>query len=85
MPRPRRPQTLPLDILPPDLFRRHDLVHRLYLGPLRGLTPPHPWAPMTDAEWHLLRSPSPAPPPAGPAGPWPTPAPGSTRSSAPSP
>jgi transposase len=55
MPCPRRPQTLPPDILPPDLIRRHDLVHRLYLGPLRGLTPPHPWAPMTDAEWHLLR------------------------------
>jgi transposase len=55
MPCPRRPQTLPPDILPPDLIRRHDLVHRLYLGPLRGLTPPHPWAPMTDEEWAFLR------------------------------
>ena len=56
MPRPhRRPQTLPADILPPDFAQRHDLFRRLYLGPVFGLTPPHPWAPMTDAEWAFLR------------------------------
>jgi transposase len=55
MPRPLRPQTLPPDILPPDFVERHDLVRRLYLGPLFGLTPPHPWAPMTDEEWAFLR------------------------------
>lgn len=55
MPCPRRPQTLPPDILPPDFVERHDLVRRLYTGPLFGLTPPHPWAPMTDEEWAFLR------------------------------
>ncbi len=55
MPRPRRPQTLPPEILPPDFVQRHDLFRRLYTGPLFGLTPPHPWAPMTDEEWAFLR------------------------------
>lgn len=55
MPRPRHPQPLPPDILPPDFIERHDLVRRLYTGPLFGLTPPHPWAPMTDEEWAFLR------------------------------
>jgi transposase len=56
MPRPlRRPQTLPPDILPPDFIQRHDLVRRLYIGPMFGLTPPHPWAPMADEEWAFLR------------------------------
>ncbi len=52
-PRPRRsdPKTLPPDLLPPDLIDRHDLVERLYLAPLRHLTRPRPWAPMTDREW----------------------------------
>ncbi len=40
---------------PPDFIQRHDLVRRLYTGPLLGLTPPHPWAPMTDEEWAFLR------------------------------
>lgn len=52
--RPRRPETLPADILPPDFVARHDLVQRLYLGPLHGLTPRETWAPLTDAEWALL-------------------------------
>ncbi len=58
---PRRPRSrlglrrLPPGILPPDFVARHDLVYRLVIGPLRGLTPPHPWAPMTEAEWLLLR------------------------------
>jgi transposase len=53
--RPKPPETLPPDVLPPDFLERHDLLHRLYLGPLTGLTPPHPWAPLTDAEWEWLR------------------------------
>jgi transposase len=55
MPRSLRPQTFPPDILPPDFVEQHDLVHRLYTGPLFGLTPPHPWAPMTEEEWAFLR------------------------------
>ncbi len=49
MPRPAEP------LLPPDFLARHHLVHRLYTGPILTLTPPHPWAPMTDAEWDFLR------------------------------
>jgi hypothetical protein len=37
--RPTPPETLPPDILPPDFLHRHDLIQRLYLGPLRSLTP----------------------------------------------
>jgi hypothetical protein len=53
--RPEPPETLPPDVLPPDFLARHDLLRRLHLGPLTGLTPPHPWAPMTDAERGWLR------------------------------
>src|SRR5690349_14211668 len=53
--RPRRPEPpLPAGLIPPDLVRRHDLWRRLYLDPLTGLTPRHPWAPMSDAEWAAL-------------------------------
>ena len=58
---PRRPRSpfglrrLPPEILPPDFVARHDLVNRLIMAPLKGLTPPHPWAPMTDEEWTFLR------------------------------
>ncbi len=56
MPRRRRsPAPLPADLLPPDFLARHHLVHRLYVGPVLTLTPPHPWAPMTDHEWDFLR------------------------------
>lgn len=56
MPRRRKPPApLPTDLLPPDFLEKHHLVHRLYTGPLLTLTPPHPWAPMTDAEWEFLR------------------------------
>ena len=51
----RRSETLPHDILPPGFARRHDLFRRLVSGPALGLTPPHPWAPMTDEEWAVLR------------------------------
>lgn len=55
MPR-RRPQPrIPPDLLPPDFLARHHLVWRLHTGPTVALTPPHPWAPMTDAEWEFLR------------------------------
>ncbi|WP_187830285.1 transposase [Siccirubricoccus phaeus] len=30
------------------------LIHRLSLDPMRCLTPPHPWAPMSDAEWNAI-------------------------------
>jgi transposase len=53
--RPEPPETLPPDVLPSDVLKRHDLLHRLVTGPLAGLTAPHPWAPMTDAEWEWLR------------------------------
>ena len=48
----RRPAPTPL--LPPDFLLRHDLVRRLYLDPLTCQTPPHGWAPLTDAEWEAL-------------------------------
>ena len=41
-------------IIPPDFLTRHNLIHRLYLAPLRGLTLRAPWAPLTDAEWDAL-------------------------------
>jgi transposase len=75
MPR-RRPlplERLPPDILPPDLLQRHDLVHRLVTAPREGLTPPHPWAPMTDAEWDLLRPHLPGSTGGGPSRPMPDP------------
>ncbi|MBX9699666.1 MAG: transposase [Acetobacteraceae bacterium] len=50
----KTPKTLPPDILPHDFIQRHDLIQRLYLGPLKGLTPAHAWAPLTDAEWGFL-------------------------------
>jgi hypothetical protein len=46
--------SLPAALLPPDFLERHDLVHRLCLAPLKGLTPPVPWAPLDDAEWEAL-------------------------------
>lgn len=57
---PRRPPArsasvpLPPGLIPPDLLRRHALWRRLYLDPLTKLTPPAPWAPLTDAEWEAL-------------------------------
>ena len=54
MPR-RRPAPLPTDLRPPHFIAQHHLVHRLYVGPLFTLTPPHPWAPMTDHEWQFLQ------------------------------
>ena len=51
----RRPASrIPPEILPPDFLTRHGLARRLYLEPLTGLTPAHPWAPLTDAEWEAL-------------------------------
>ncbi len=38
--------------LPQTLLPRHT---RRHTAPLLAHTPPHPWAPMTDAEWDLLR------------------------------
>ena len=52
--RPKRPRTLPAEILPPDFVARHKLVERLILDPLRCLTRPRPWAPLTDAEWEAV-------------------------------
>ena len=77
-------------IIPPDFLTRHNLIHRLYLAPLRGLTPRAPWAPLTDAEWDALAPSSrpraaASPTPPAPAARWPAPAPGWTPSSAPSP
>ena len=46
---------LPAGILPPGFLAQHDLVRRLVSAPVTGLTPAHDWAPMTDAEWALLR------------------------------
>jgi transposase len=54
-PMPRRPHPRPPETLPPDFLERHDLLHRLWMAPLAGLTPPHPWAPLTDAEWDWIR------------------------------
>ena len=51
----RTPKPPPAALLPPDFIEKHHLVWRLYVGPLLALTPPHPWAPMTDAEWEFLR------------------------------
>ncbi|WP_165838906.1 transposase [Roseicella frigidaeris] len=48
------PSPLPPGLLPPDLLRRHALWRRLYLDPLTKLTPPAPWAPLSDAEWEAL-------------------------------
>src|SRR3712207_1019083 len=55
MPHAPPPETLPPDVLPPDFLERPGLVHRLAVAPLAGLTPPHPWRPMTDAEWEWVR------------------------------
>lgn len=87
--RPAAPETLPPDVLPPDFLERHGLIHRLYLRPLTGLTPPRPWEPLSDAEWDAVGPPSSARRAAAgwgraPAAPWPTRAPASTPSSAPS-
>jgi putative transposase of IS4/5 family DUF4096 len=52
--RPAAPETLPPDVLPPDFLERHGPIHRLYLRPLTGLTPPRPWEPLSDAEWDAV-------------------------------
>ncbi|MBL6078664.1 hypothetical protein JMJ56_11655, partial [Belnapia sp. T18] len=49
--KPRRPDPIPAGLVPPDFLTRHDILRRIYLDPLTGLTPARPWAPMTDAEW----------------------------------
>ena len=49
-----QPDPIPSGIFPADLVSRHDLFRRLYPDPLTRLTPPRPWAPMTDAEWRAL-------------------------------
>ncbi|MBY0329873.1 MAG: transposase [Acetobacteraceae bacterium] len=52
---PCRPAPIPPDLLPPDFLQKHHLDFRLYAGPVFALTPPHPWASMTDEEWDFLR------------------------------
>ncbi len=52
--KPRRPDPIPAGLLPADFLTRHDILRRIYLDPLTCLTPPRPWAPMTDAEWAAL-------------------------------
>lgn len=55
MPRRRHPDLpIPPEIFPPDFAIRHDLANYLYFRPFFGLTAPHAWAPMTDAEWATL-------------------------------
>lgn len=41
-------------ILPADFPSRATLIHRISAAPLIHLTPPRPWAPLTDAEWEQL-------------------------------
>ncbi len=45
----------PFNLLPEDFLHKYHLVHRLYVGPILALTPPHPWEPMTDDEWGFVR------------------------------
>ncbi|WP_328702596.1 transposase [Belnapia mucosa] len=52
--RRRRADPIPAGIIPKDFVVRHDLLRRLCLDPITGLTPPRPWAPMTDNEWAAL-------------------------------
>ncbi len=54
--RPHRPELpIPPEIFPPDFIARYDLHNYLYFHPTHGLTPPQPWAPLTDEEWAALR------------------------------
>jgi transposase len=41
-------------LLPPDFPTRLEMLRRVTLDPIRLLTPPRPWAPLTDAEWDAL-------------------------------
>ncbi|WP_052388863.1 transposase [Belnapia moabensis] len=52
--KPRRPDPIPAGLFPADFLTRHDILRRIYLDPLTCLTPPRPWAAMTDAEWAAL-------------------------------
>ena len=66
---PRRPAPhLPPDLLPPDFPDKHRLLGRRHAGPALALTPPHPWAPMTDEEWEFVRRLLPPGPDGGRAG-----------------
>jgi transposase len=53
-PRSADPTTLPADIAPPDFVERHGLIDRLILAPMRHLTRPRAWAPLTDTEWEAV-------------------------------
>ena len=46
-----RPDPIPAGLIPANFLARHDILRRICLDPLTCLTPPRPWAPMTDAEW----------------------------------
>ncbi len=41
------------NLLPPN-FPTLELIHRISLDPIRCLTPPRPWASLTDAEWDAI-------------------------------
>jgi transposase len=43
-----------LDLLPPELAARQEVIERLVLDPIRNRILPRPWAPVTDAEWEEL-------------------------------
>ena len=42
------------NLLPPNFPTKLELIHRISLDPIRCLTPPRPWAPLTDAEWDAI-------------------------------
>ncbi len=48
------PDAMTLDMLPPDLAARREVVERLVLDPIRNRVVPRPWAPLSDAEWEEL-------------------------------
>ncbi len=54
---PRHPyhHRLPPGLLPEAFFTQYALAGRRYVEGLTNLTPAHPWAPMTDAEWAVMR------------------------------
>ena len=39
------------NLLPPNFPTKLELVYRISVDPIRYLTPPRPWAPLTDPEW----------------------------------
>ena len=42
------------NLLPPNFPTKLELIHCISLDPIRCLTPPRPWAPLTDAEWDAI-------------------------------